>query len=88
MKGAVTDKNTFDKGKDVVPNEEEIPSPRTSTTRLMAIEESMVYLNDRNGNLVTIKERLARRLEVALTAHFQQQEIVNGNHQELWCIAS
>lgn len=82
MKGAVTGK-----GKDVVPDEEEIPSPRTLAARLMAVEESMVDLNDRMGNLETSMERLVRRPEVALMALPQQQEIGDGNHQELRHIA-
>ena len=56
MKGAVTGKNTSDKGKDVVLDEEEIPSLRTSAARLMAIEECVVDLNDRMGNLQTTVE--------------------------------
>ena len=83
MKGAVTGKNTSDKGKVVVPTEEELPSPRTSTARLMAIEESIAEIFNQMGVLETIMERLARWLEEALTALLQQQEIGNGNHQEL-----
>ena len=60
MKEVVTGKNTSGKGKDVVPDEEEIPSLCTSAARLMVVEESVVNLNDWMGNLQTIVEWLSR----------------------------
>ena len=87
MKEVVTGKNPADKEKEVVLTEEEIPSPHTSTARLMTIEESIAEIFDRMGILETTVERLARGLEEALSALPQQQEIGNGNHQELRCIA-
>lgn len=87
----MTRKSISDKGKDITahPNEEVIPSPRTSAARLMAIKENMVELNNRMNELQTSVEHIARQLENPLNALPCRQEDVNKNIERMgvWRIA-
>ena len=49
----------------------------------MVVEESVTEIFERTGVLEITVEKLARRLEEALTVLPQQQEIDYGNHHEL-----
>lgn len=83
MKRAVTDKDISGKGKDVVPDEEERSHPHAPR---LPVEERVVDLNYRMGNLQTTVERLARGLKSRWLPFPDSKQSAMKNHQEVWHI--
>lgn len=75
------------KGVDEQPLEPEILSPRTSTTSLMAVEETVGEINSCLINLQLTVERIARQMEAGMNAYLTTKkpplEMNNGEIMQL-----